>query len=212
MIDDVIEVLSHGDIHQQYYNCVVLYKGEPVKVTGIGDAAPYKVNITHLRTQKRSSVLFTLEHFSPPNFRLGMLNTDQGALWMSRKPVRNMQVGLSAKNTMLEALPSVYMNGIHEAIKKANMLCNVELAETIAGEYPDFRTCIEYIREFNTCIAFDRQFAVDSRFTIFYKTRAVGSLPKNCRTVERIQFNKEYEYLQLALGDNCANTFRTAGN
>lgn len=207
-----VEVLSHADILQQYYNCVVLYKGAPVKVTGVGEGQPIKVNIVDLRTQKKHSVVFSLEHFSPPNFRLGMLNTDQGALWMSRKPARIMQVGLSIKNVIFEPIPSNYLDRWDNVVKKAQMMCSVELAETVAGEYPDFRTCIEYVREFNTCIAFDRQFAIDSRFDVFYKTRHVGTLPKNCRTVERIQFLKEYEYLELALGDNCANTFGTVGN
>lgn len=206
---DDVDVLNEHDINQQYMNCVVLYKGEPVKVTAVG---VNKVNITHLKTQKKSSVNFNLVDFTPPNFRLGMLNTDSGAVYISRKPVRNMQVGLSSKNVVIEALPAPYLRGANEVIKAANMLNSVELAECISGEYPDFRTCIEYVKEFNTVIAFERQFAIDAAFNIYYKTRKVGVLPRNCRSIERIQFDKPYEYLSMAVGETCVHTFATVRN
>ncbi len=207
IVAEAPEVLTPGDISQQYLQCVVLYKGEPVKVTAVGEAVPTKVNITNLRTQKKSSVLFNLQDFTPPAFRLGMLNTESGAVWVSRKPVRRMFVGICQHNVVIEALPAPYLNGAQGVIKAAYNLNSVELAECIAGEYPDFRTCIEYVKEFNTVIAFERQFAIDTAFNIYYKTRHVGTLPKNCRTVERIQFSKDYQHLQMALGDTCENTF-----
>lgn len=214
MIDvvEAQEVLSPGDISQQYLHCVVLYKGEPVKVTAVGEGVPTKVNITNLKTQKKSSVLFNLQDFTPPDFRLGMLNTESGAVWVSRKPVRKMHVGLCKGNIVVEALPAPYLDRADRVIQSVYNLNSVELAECISGEYPDFRTCIEYVKEFVTTVAFERQFAIDTAFNIYYKTRHVGNLPKNCRTVERITFLKEYQHLHMALGDTCENTFSNLRN
>lgn len=204
------EVLNIEDINQQYLNGISMYNGVPVFVLSVNDRK--NVAIQYLDTGKRQSVPFSLETFSPPNLRLGMLNTEYGAVYVKRNPVRRMSVCIDRNNTQLSPLYLCeYMgNGWGHAQQAAHKMNTPEWGHMISGDYPDFRTCIEFVKDFDTAVAFDRQFAIDSKFNILYKDvdGIVGKLPKNCRTIDRIQFDKKWEYLNFLLGDNCVQALR----
>lgn len=210
------EEISIEDIRQQYLEGICLYEGEPVYVLSVN--ADRKTAIRYLCTAEKKTVEFSMEKFASPAVRLGMLNTEYGAVYVRRTPVRNMSVSVNRNNIRIDRLPDVeYMGdggpgaGWGVAHQSASRLSSIEWGQMIKGDYPDFRTCIEFVKDFDTAIAFDRQFAIDQKFQIFYKhIGVVGNLPKNCRSIERIVFKKEYEHLNLLIGDNCVQALRIA--
>lgn len=206
------EEIAYADIIQQYHKTLVLYKGEPVYVSSVGDEAPYRVRILQLLDQKQKVVNFSMEDFTAPAFRIGMVNTGNSVVYAVRRPVRRMQVGISANNLSVNHIDAAfYEEGPMEAIRNISRCTSVELGNAIKGAYPTFDEALAFVKGFKGAQAFDRQFAITSNRQIIYKTKAVGSLPKNCTRPERIQFDKGFEHLEILVGDNCGKTLCTVG-
>lgn len=202
--------LNRGDIQQQYYQNIVMYKGDLVYVATVGDEAPVKLIVYRLIDNKRMSVAFTLKDFGPPVGRLGMVNVAGSVVYASRRPVRKMNIGISTGNLVVHHLPVEYPEGRDESLMAVKRLRSPEMAATMNGMFPTFQECLAYLKENRGAMAFDRQFAIDSDRRVFYRTNEVGNLPKNCTKPERIVFSKEYEHLNILIGDNCAKTLQPA--
>ena len=200
------EEISYEDIVQQYKGTVVLYKGEPVYISGVSVDPPYKVNFTYIITQKRGAAVFNMEEFKPPALRIGMVNIMSSVVYCSRQPRRVMQSGISNRTLGVEYLATHYPEGQAECRHALQRLNVPALGEAMVNDYPPFEECLEFVKNFKGAMAWDKQFAIDSERQIHYKTSVVGNLPRNCTRVERIQFDAGYEHLEILLGDNCGKT------
>lgn len=206
-----MEALAYQDIVQQYHRTVVLYKGEPVNVTAVGEDMPTKVRVLDLLQQKTRTVQFNLVDFTPPTFRIGMVNIGGSCLYVVRKPVRKMQVGVNSSNCNVSHIPEAkYLEGAGECMSQVSKFTGVEIGNAIKGIYPSFEECLDFIKNFRGTMAWDRQFAIDCRRQVFYRTALVGNLPRNCTKADKIQFAKGYEHLDILLGDNCDQTLQAS--
>lgn len=206
-----MEDLAYNDIVQQYHRTVVLYKGEPVYVTAVGEDKPTKVRILDLMSQRSSTVDFNLVDFTPPAFRIGNVNIDGSVVYIARKPVRKMQVGINQNNTQISAIDDAhYPSGLGNTLTSASSFKSVDIGNAIKGIYPPFEECLEYVKQFKGTMAWDRQFSISATRHVFYRTKTVGQLPRNCTRMERIQFHKGYEHLDILLGDNCGKALQAS--
>lgn len=206
-----MEELAYNDIVQQYHRTLVLYKGEPVHVVAVGEDKPTKVRVLDLLSQRSSTVDFNLVDFTPPAIRIGNVNMEGGVFHVSRKPVRKMQVGINSNNTMTSAIEeAMYPNGAMNGAQAVARFNSVELGQAIKGIYPSFEECLEYVKQFKGTMAWDRQFSISATRHVFYRTKTVGMLPRNCTRVERIVFSKGYEHLDILLGDNCGKALQAS--
>lgn len=206
----IMDEISYEDIHQQYYNNIVLYKGKPVYVVLVD--ADKNVTILDLLTQKKDIVPFSFETFKPPAIRLGMINCAQTVVYTSRQPFRKMQVGINSGNMIVsKAMPEQDEDFQYIAQKNVRRLTDKAIAACLMGDYPSFDKALKTAREVaGGGVAFDRQFAVTHKGSIIYKQQIVGSIKKSGKTVEDIVFNEGYEYLAILIGDNCEKTLRTS--
>lgn len=207
----VEEVLGYDDIVQQYAQNIVLFKGRPVFVHSVSIGAPHSLNCTDLVTQKRVSGRFNMHDFTPPNMRIGMVNINGATLYVTRKPVRRMNVGINSQNLIIKYLDVVYIDGAQQAIAEVQRLKTADLGSAMLGIYPTFEESLEFVSEFKGAMAFDRQFAVCSKRKIHYKTNVVGVLARGVNTIDGIVFSAEFEHLELLLGDKCGQTLRAIG-
>lgn len=205
------EVLRYDDIVQQYSQNVVLFKGRPVFVHSVSMEKPHSLSCTDLITQKRVSGKFNMHDFTPPNMRIGMVNINGAALYVTRKPVRRMNVGISSQNLIIKYLDVAYTYGAQPAIAEIQRLKSADLGSAMLGIYPTFEKSLEFVSEFKGAMAFDRQFAVCAKRKIHYKTDVVGALTKGANTVDGIVFGAGFEHLELLIGDKCGQTLRAIG-
>lgn len=209
MADELDDILSIADIQQQYLGNIVLYKGVPVYVVSV--SAESNISYQVLSTGKRAVAKFSLKTFTPPDMRLGMVNVDGGALYAQRIPVRKMNVGLNGANTKFLVLATNYPEGQAMTHAAVATMKHPSIAEAMLNNYPTFDECVAHTKEFGGCMAWDRQFAFDDERKVHYRSKVVGRLPKNCRKVEAIEFDKPYEYLPMLIGDNCGKALQLVG-
>lgn len=202
-----MEELAYPDIVQQYHKTIVLYKGEPVHVSAVGQDKPTKVLIFFLLTQVTKIVDFNLVDFTAPEFRIGMVNVGGSVLYVNRVPVRKMQVGLNANNTSIQYIDGVnYEDGPMAAAAQLKGFNHIALGAAIKGQYPSFEECLDFIKHFQGAMAWERQFCIDHRRAVYYKRKLVGKLAKNSTRPEKITFDKGFEHLDILLGDNCGKS------
>lgn len=202
------EKVTVADLCIFFNGQVVLYKDKPAKVKAISADRVFK--ILDLESGKTVLDKDAIKYITPPLRRLGMVNVDGWVFYLSRKPIRVMQMGLSSQNVSLKELDMGSEESLAAARKKASELECREIADCLFNRYPSIADCIINNREFGGGMAFDKQFAIDSRRRIWYKTAVVGELPKNCSTAAKIEWKKGYEFLTLLLDGNYEKDSRVA--
>lgn len=195
--------LAYGDIVQQYHKNLVLYKGAPVRVEAVDRDC--NVTIFHVATQDLEVVKFNLKDFKAHTTRLGMMNVHKTVVYVTRIPVRKMQIGLNMENINVGFLDFKYKIGqglISDTIRG----CGVkEFADLLAGTNPTFSKAIEIAEANKDACAFDRQFAVSHDGLVFYKTQLVGSF-KEKNSPSDIVFLSAHQHLSVLLENNHEKT------
>lgn len=206
-----MDKITPEDIHALYFASLCVYKGNPVKVI---DCAGYDVTVIHLDTGASSVVKFKLEDFTAPIGRIGFVNYQGVALYITRMPHRQYTVGMKPGNTKIQ-FPEYRSNMEHHSLmrisEKISRMDCPEIARAIRGIYPGINDAIAQAVADKGACAFDRQFAVDYERKIYYKTKWVGSLPRAAVTLNDVKFRENYEYLQLPLLQHYEKTLRTFG-
>lgn len=197
--------LNPADVEQQYGHTVCFYKGHPHKVKRVGD----KVKLLDIFTQRSKTVEFSLKDFSGPRTRLGFVNYDDSVVYVTRQPVRMMQVGITQNNCrFLTISEEYYPNGRHAAVEKVATMECPEFGEMLLGHYPPLKSAFKLAEENRGATAFDKQFAVGFDGAIYYKDQLVGTYDKKTNT---ISFKKGKEFLQLLLEKRYEKDARTFG-
>jgi hypothetical protein len=205
------EVMGYEDIVRDIKNTIVLYKGDPVYVTGVSEDCV--VSFKNMKTQKNDKQAFNLDDFTNPNKRLGMANSCGMSFYVSRIPFRKMTIGHALGNISFEYYNHHEMiedQKLRDGLAHLQKMHTKELAATMLGEYPPFDKALEFItKKGEPCsMAFDRQFAITHKREIIYKTRKVGVLPKGKKTIKGIVWDAGREHLSILIGGNCAETLR----
>jgi len=194
--------LSVTDIIQQFDKTVILYKGRPHKVKQVGKV----IKLLDLISQKEKLVEFSLKDFNSPALRLGYVNVDETAIYVARKPVRMMKVGIDFHNCVFVTCEdSTCPNNIKAIRDKVTLMECPEFGLMMLGHYPNLEQAFERACSFEGCVAFDKQFAVDSQGYIFFKGNHVGRY-KN----KAITFKPDYHYLNFFLGEMDEKALRSA--
>lgn len=193
--------ISYEDARTLFEGCVINYQGTPCKVTRINEELVARLR--NIQNGRSTDVKVKVTEFCNPLPRLGFMNhSSNGVAYVERKPVRRYQAGLNANNIRVGFPDIRYPDGA-DVVNRAvlGMEC-VEFSDMLLNQYPSFKEAIASVKEFGGSVAFDRQFAIDEGLNIYWKIHRVGSIPKNCSTVERIEFKKEYEELYNLIGNN----------
>jgi hypothetical protein len=194
--------ISFEDMNQQFAHTVIFYKGKPCKVKTVGA----KVKLLNLVTQRSGMVEFSLKDFCPPPLRLGFVNYEETAVYVSRLHARQYQIGLSNNNcrfTIPQNMASP--NNKTTLIQKLETFEAPEFADMFFGHYPKLKDAFQHACEFKGAVAFDKQFAVDKAARVFYKTDYVGDYHGEGKIV----FQKVFSHLSLLLNKEYAKTTRT---
>ena len=190
--------VSLEDLKTFFQGQLVSYNNRPVFVRLIASATAAKV--VDLLTQK-VIVVEKLDDLQIPMRRIGMVNVMSSVVYVERAPVRKMQMGINNSNANIRQLDVQYPEGKDATVRKVMGFDTVDVGNAYINVYPSLKECLKHNKEFGGAMAFDKQFAIDAENSIFYKRTHVGSLPRNCSTVERIEFVPQYKYLSILLGD-----------
>lgn len=198
--------ISHHDRILQYQGTVVLYRGDPVYVLDVGDKM---MQVLDLITQQTAIVEFKFKDITPPTRRIGMVNILGSAAYVTRQPVRRVQVGLSSASIKVDSLPFVgEYNRVYITESIKTLKC-VELGKAMNGDYPSLQKAFQMTQDKPSCVAFDHQFAITSKREIIYKTEVVGGM-SDLITSEGIRFKPQFAYLINLLDGNHEKTYRAS--
>lgn len=199
------EVLRAEDVQTLYEGCLVIYNNALVKVISIDfDERPFTFTLLNLSTQKKLKVPFKQEDFKNPEKRIGFVNIMQSVVYIVRNPVRKYHLGINKQNIEVRCPAVNYPNDRSRTRDKALALNSVEVYKAYAGIYPSLEEAYASAKEWESACAFDKQFCVDCKEIIFYKDKRVGKLVDSV-----IVFDKDFSYLECALGNNYEKDSRT---
>lgn len=200
------EDISFADRANQYGNTVILWKGSPNYVKDvIGD----EVYLFDLLSQKSHKAEFLFKDIKPPARRIGMVNVSCTAVYVTRTPIRKMQVGLSKASLLVQMLPWISDYSPDHLRERVMSLKFRPLGQAMSGMYPCISDAYELAKESAGCFAFDHQFAITAKGQIIYKTLVVGEVDKDISS-EGIVFKPGYQHLINLLDENYEKTFRTS--
>lgn len=198
--------VTYEDLCQYYSQSLVLYKGKVHKVKSISMERSFR--LLNLHTMKTITDPKGEEHIQPLMRRMGMLNLDGSVLYLQRQPVRKYNIGITEANVVFKILDVQYPADAILTKKKAQTFECPEIADMLFDVYPTLKESMAQVKEFGGASAFDKQFAVDNRFNIHYKSWRVGSIPKNCSTVAKIEWSPGYEHLGILLENGYEKSLR----
>lgn len=113
------------------------------------------------------------KYFDIAPFRMGYINTDNGAAFCSRLPNRMQRQGLCGENfsgIMNDGTPY----GFHQFTKEKNV------NNMVHNDYPTFSAALKHLAKFSS-VAFSRDFSVqktEKGIDLYYKGRKVGVVDK----------------------------------
>ena len=203
------EDISLADISQQYEATLFLYEGRPSFCTGIDGNEGKNINIIDLLSQKSKTVPFTFSKVSPPT-RIGYVNVDGFVGYISRNPVRKMQVGLSQNNVKI-SVPGILAGRETEIARKLLRLRSVEIANAMLNDYPSISEAYQLLHSGDVAVAFDHQFCLANDLNIYYKTTKVGVLNvpyKKKPSIENIGLFEKFQHLSCILNGKYENSLR----
>lgn len=182
-----IKYESIEDARMRLKGTVVLYQGDPVYVTGIepgrGGDDIFRVYASKLPYNRLNVDLddngvrkyISSKHFDIGAFKMGYVNSEEGAFFCRRLPTRQQKQGLS-----VDTFQATYCNG--QPVSFQTFLTIPEVPAMVHNIYPLYEECLHLIKTKKTyCIAFSREFAlgrskeVDELVYLEHKGDVVGA-------------------------------------
>lgn len=203
--------LTQHDLKQLFDRSLILYKGKPTKVRAIG--TDRKARLWDLATQREFTAVNPYDGFQAPVLRIGMVNIGGSVIYVERRPMRQYIIGFSADNSSFQTLRVEYPElGSDMTVRKAATLEDKSISDAMTNQYPTFKECLEFLKDFGGARAFDHQFAIDEERNVFYRAQKVGKLPARCSTTDKIEFVDSHKYLKILLEGAYEKDLRTAGS
>ena len=196
-----MDELSLNDVEQLLLNNIVEYDGKDLMyVTEI----EHNEKILFVKGHSYSdntvkTVEFRRSKFKAPP-RIGYVNYEKGAIYVSRRPVRTWGLGINSNNTTL------FLQGV-KVLFSNQIVKTSELHKAYKNNYPPLSEIVSYSREYAT--AFDKQFAIDLYNFVYYKGNLAGRLPKNGKHSSQIQWDSGFDFCEILLENNYEKTVRT---
>lgn len=138
-------------------------------------------------------------------FPLGMININGSVLYAERQPTRRSSQGLCS-DALKTSVVTKAMTPRRGSIFHVG-LESVELAETIRGDYPSLKECIERLGDKNVInggVAFDREFALVrgpvDLLLLNYKTETIGYIDQNS-PITALNLSERYSYLKEKIAE-----------
>lgn len=201
--------LTYHDAVQLYSGALMLRKGKLTKVREIvqREDDSLKVRVFDLKSQRASLIDFDDAEFKTPAKRIGYINMNSNACYVTRSPHRVYVVGLHYCNMDVRSPEeATYNDGMYGWKDTIRQLENPAIIAAYNNEYPSFLEAVANAQEWKSSCAFDKQFAVSSEGWLFYKHRKVGIVLDM-----KPKFNAEYQYLQTLLDGQHEKTSGTFG-
>lgn len=184
-----------NDLVTMFKESIVLYEGRPVKVTEIN--ADYQFKIWDLEKQRFNVVPWDFKKFRNPTRRLGMVNLNEGVIYVSRIPHRKYSSGLNRQNLAVQGLEGDRQSNIGVLLQRMKDLCDVGIADALNNAYPTFEEAKNWVSQFYGTYAFDKQFALSTDGFVWYKTKHVGNFTADTKEVKDIAWLPHCQYLAL---------------
>lgn len=197
--------ISYDDVVNVFQGCLFVRKGILVKFEeAFMHDDKIKVRLYNLKTERFSNVIFDIEDYKAPPVRIGYVNINGNAVYVSRQPRRLYKAGLHSSNVKITAPAFPHS---HETVRKSvsdvNKFNHSSLVDSYNDEYPSFVDALKESDERNSTVAFDKQFAVSYLGRVFYKNNNVGVVVDGS-----IKFDDGEEYLSTLLDHNYEKTSR----
>lgn len=198
--------LSLNDVIQMYDKSLIKYKNKLYYVLDINrnddDNDSIDVHMRQLSTKENFIVPFNRKRFSAPG-RIGYVNYNDGAWFVSRKPVRMFKIGLDKGNIGL-ATPPMFLGMLTPPI------LNKCFQDAHDNKYPSLYKAWSLVKDKALALcAFDHQFAICNSRNIYFKNKKVGTIPKGHIRKSNIQWDNGWEFLIDVLEPDYEKTVRT---
>lgn len=196
-----MDELSLNDVEQLLLDNIVEYDGKDLMyVTEIGRNEGILFVRGHSYSENTvKTVEFRRSKFKAPP-RIGYVNYEKGAIYVSRRPVRTWGLGINSNNTTL------FLQGV-KVLFSNQIVKTSELHKAYKNNYPPLSEIVSYRREYT--IAFDKQFAIDAGNFVYYKGNLAGGLPANGKHSSQIQWDSGFDFCEILLENNYEKTVRT---
>lgn len=192
--------INNIDIDQLYSDSLVRYKGDVVKVE---EVAGRNMCLFFLKDRSKKDVKYNPNDFSPIRERIGYVNYNSRAVYVTRTTKRLYSIGITSRN-------SRFRSRYQAAPEPIRRLTAREIVDALDNKYPSIKEALQQFRDEYSSVAFDKQFAINyHRQIIFKETDIVGNLPKPYRSIERINWLPGKEHYQFLLELNYEKTVRT---
>lgn len=195
--------LSYDDQVQLYRGSVVEFEGGLVYVR---DVDHNQFQIIRAGQHLREWVGFNMDAFKAPK-RIGYVNYQNGALFVSRVPRRLYCVGLRRDNVQITCDGNLIPPGYLDVLVEGK-----GIIEAYQGKYPTLYKAFQLAKASSISVAFDKQFAIDHLRNIYFKGYKVGIIPKGYVRKVNIQWDAGYEFCEYSLSPDYEKTVRTFAN
>lgn len=196
---------SLEDARHRLENTLISTKdGIPIYVIKVSSYknSEYKLTVSYLNSLNKG--VFGLDEVSLSPVTLGYINTENEAVYVSRKPCRVWKQGLSEDNFSYKQYRSPYNFSIN--------VSNMSLISAISNTYPSVIDCRKHILMGCISQAFSRDFSLFGPSSILYKNKyVVGRFNNSASSLDRDDASVKYaldgrffylkEYLQEILYD-----------
>lgn len=147
---------------------VVMYNDHPFFVDCVGGAR--QVALRDLDTMNRAHVI----HLDDPNLsfqppRVGYINTEGGARYLSRTPERRWKQGTSKGS-----LKTAGGGGVSE-----ELFYSKGMIDCFKGDYPNFEEAVIRAKEIGASVAFHRNMAVNHLGSLFFRGNRMGKVTED---------------------------------
>ena len=180
-------------------NSIIRYKNTPIMITEVQETLDnnkqFRVTFNRLGDHNNRLLFLPDRQIDMNPVPLGMLNGNKTSCFVSRIPVRNWKIGLSAQNCHFKPILRQRLDEGGEE-EDTFFLASVAMKNTIEGKYPSYATCYRSIIAGNRqTYAFSRRFAID-RQGLSYKSidEPIGICEKT-----KPQLFDQYQYLEQVL-------------
>lgn len=165
--------LNRNDLHMRLHGTLCLWKGEPVKVH-VDDTPGYpetSITVQPLNKGGFEVIDYTSDEFTSHGIKLGYVNYECFAYFVSRLPIRRNMQGLTTGNISVS-------HGGPKAV-----LFSKSIRDCVLGKYPSIKEAmIKFVNVSTTSVAISRNFAIvaESSFHYLdYRTKRVGVLNRD---------------------------------
>lgn len=189
--------ISVADLQQMFKDSIVLHEDRPVFVSEINHDKKFR--LWDLEKQRHNVVEWDRKAFRNPTRRLGMVNLNEGVVYVSRIPHRKYSAGINRNNISVEGLAGDRNSPLAVLLQRMRDLTDVGIADSLNNAYPSFQEAKKWVSEFYGTYAFDKQFALDTDGKVWYKTKHVGQCPHDAKSPEDIVFFPNCQYLALII-------------